>query len=103
MFAIIKTGGKQYKVAVGDKVRVEKLENEVGDQVELDEVLMVAGDSGVKVGQPTVSGAKVVGVVTSQDRGQKIIGFTYKRRKKIRRRWGHRQYYTELEIKDIQG
>ena len=103
MYAIIETGGKQYRVSVGDKIRVEKLEQPTGETVELDKVLLIAGDSGVQIGQPYVPSAKVVGQVIDQDRAKKIIGFKYKKRKKYRKTWGHRQYYTELEIKEIKS
>ena len=103
MYAVVETGGKQYRVSVGDKIRVEKLEQETGKTVELDKVLLVSSDNGVEVGKPYLSSAKVVGEVIDQDRAKKILGFKYKRRKKYRKTWGHRQYYTELEIKEIKA
>ena len=102
MYAIIATGGKQYKVSEGDKVRVEKLEGEVGAQVEFDQVLLIGGDA-AKIGNPTVDGAKVVGEITAQDRAKKIIVYKYKPKKGYHKKNGHRQYYTEVEIKNIVG
>ena len=102
MFAVIETGSKQYMVKVGDRIRVEKLPYEVGSNIELDRVLLVGGES-VKVGSPVVEGAKVVAKVISHGRGRKIIGMKFKRRKNYRRKWGHRQWYTELEIVDIKA
>ncbi|MGB9668205.1 MAG: 50S ribosomal protein L21 [Thermosulfidibacteraceae bacterium] len=102
MFAVVETGSKQYMVKVGDRIRVEKLPYEVGSEVELDRVLFVSGDV-VKVGDPLISGAKVVAKVVAHGRGKKIIGMKFKRRKNYRRKWGHRQWYTELEIVDIRA
>jgi large subunit ribosomal protein L21 len=101
MYAVVETGGKQYKVSKGDIIRVEKLAGEVGDKVELDQVLLIKDDNGLQVGNPTVAGMKVVGTITSQRRGKKIVIFKYKRRKNYRRKQGHRQYYAWIEIKDI--
>lgn len=100
MYAVIKTGGKQYRVSEGDTLRVEKLEGDVGASIELDDVLMIGGDA-VKVGKPTVSGAKVTAEITAQDRAKKVIVFKMKRRKRYRRKAGHRQHYTELKITGI--
>jgi large subunit ribosomal protein L21 len=97
MFAVIKTGGKQYRVASGDVIKVEKLEAEAGSTVTLDQVLM-AGD---KVGTPLVAGATVSAEVIAQDRGPKIIVFKKKRRQNYRRKNGHRQDLTVLRITDI--
>jgi large subunit ribosomal protein L21 len=102
MYAVIKTGGKQYRVSEGDRLRVEKLAGEVGGTVELGEVLMLGGDA-PKVGKPTVPGAKVVAEIVAQDRAKKIIVFKIKRRKNYRRKNGHRQPFTELRIKAIQA
>ena len=101
MHAVVETGGKQYKVSKGDIIRVEQLGGEVGDKVQLDQVLLIKDDNGLKVGNPTVAGMKVVGTITSQRRGKKIVIFKYKRRKNYRRKQGHRQYYASIEIKDI--
>jgi large subunit ribosomal protein L21 len=103
MYAVVRTGGKQLRVAPGDAVRVEKLEGAVGDRVELDEVLLVAGDGEAKIGKPLVAGAKVVGVITAQGRGEKITIFKMKRRKGYRRKAGHRQYYTEVRVDEIEA
>ena len=102
MYAVIKTGGKQYKVAPGDKLRVEKLPGDVGDKVEFGEVLLVGGET-LKVGQPLVTGAKVEAKITAQDRAKKIIIFKFRRRKNYRRKSGHRQPFTALEITGITG
>ncbi len=99
-YAIIKTGGKQYRVSEGDTIRVEKIQGEVGSSIELDEVLMVGGDD-VSVGTPLVSGAKVTAEIVAQDRAKKIIVFKMKRRKNYRRKQGHRQPYTELRITGV--
>jgi large subunit ribosomal protein L21 len=101
MYAVVETGGKQYKVSKGDIIRVEKLGGEVGDKVELDQVLLIKDDNGLQVGKPTVGGMKVVGTITSQRRGKKIVIFKYKRRKNYRLKQGHRQDYSWVEIKDI--
>ena len=100
MYAIIKTGGKQYKVQPGDTLRVEKLDSNLGDELELTEVLAIGGDK-TFVGQPTVDNAKVVAVVTNQERAPKVIVFKKKRRQGYRKMQGHRQFYTELFIKAI--
>ncbi|WP_297789721.1 50S ribosomal protein L21 [uncultured Anaerococcus sp.] len=100
MYAIIKTGGKQYKVSEGDLVRVEKLPYEVGDTVEFDEVLLVAGDE-VKVGSPVVANAKVTATVEDQNKDKKIVVFKYKPKKKYRKKHGHRQPYTLVKINSI--
>ncbi len=102
MYAVIKTGGKQYRVSEGDTLRVEKLTGAVGSTIELTDVLMIGGDK-VSVGKPTVKGAKVVGEIVAQDRAKKIIVFKMKRRKNYRRKAGHRQPYTELKITGIQA
>jgi large subunit ribosomal protein L21 len=102
MYAVIKTGGKQYRVSQGDKLRVEKLPGNVGDKVTFDEVLMIGGDA-VKLGAPLVSGAKVEAKVIAQDRAKKIIVFKFRRRKNYRRKAGHRQPFTALEITGITG
>ena len=103
MYAVIKTGGKQYRVAQGDRLRVEKLAGNVGDTVTLGEVLLVGAGDGVKVGTPTVSGAKVEAKIVAQDRGPKVIIFKFRRRKNYRRKTGHRQPFTALEITGING
>ncbi len=100
MYAVIKTGGKQYRVQEGDVLRVEKLAGDVGDTVTLDEVLMIGGET-VAVGTPTVAGAAVTAEIVAQDRAKKIIVFKMKRRKNYRRKYGHRQPYTELRITGV--
>jgi large subunit ribosomal protein L21 len=102
MYAVIKTGGKQYKVAQGDRLRIEKLPASVGDTVTFDEVLLVGGDA-IKVGAPLVAGAKVEAKVIAQDREKKIIVFKFRRRKNYRRKNGHRQPFTALEITGIKA
>jgi large subunit ribosomal protein L21 len=99
MFAVIKTGGKQYKVAPNDVIRVEKLPGQAGDTVTLDQVLMVDD----KVGAPTVAGASVTATLLEQTRGEKIIIFKKKRRQNYRRKKGHRQELTVLRITGIAG
>jgi large subunit ribosomal protein L21 len=101
MYAVIRTGGKQYRVSPGDSVDVEKLPHEVGDQIELEEVLLVANGSGVQIGQPLVAGAKVKATVTRQVKGRKVIIFKYRPSKRYRRKKGHRQNYTRLRIDEI--
>lgn len=103
MYAVIKTGGKQYRVAQGDRFRVEKLAGNVGDTVTLGEVLLVGAGEGVKIGTPTVGGAKVEAKIIAQDRGEKIIIFKFRRRKNYRRKTGHRQPFTALEVTGITG
>jgi len=100
MYAVIKTGGKQYRVAEGQKLRVEKLTGNAGDKVTFDEVLLVGGDS-PQIGLPLVKGASVAAEIVGQDRGKKIVVFKFKRRKNYRRKNGHRQPYTELKITGI--
>ena len=101
MYAIIRTGGKQYQVAAGDRVRVEKLDGVVGDTVELADVLMTVDGEAVKIGQPVVDGAKVTAKITEQGKGKKVIIFKKKRRKGYSMKKGHRQLYTALEIREI--
>lgn len=103
MYAIIRAGGKQYRVAEKDIIEVNKLDIAEGEQIVLDEVLLVSGDSGVKIGSPYVEGAKVVGKVTRQYKGRKVRGFTYKPKKQIHRRYGHRQLLTSVTIEKITG
>ena len=101
MYAIVKTGGKQYKVAQGDVLFVEKLEANEGDVVTLDQVLAVAGENGLTVGAPVVEGAKVVAKVLAQGKAKKVIVYKYKAKKDYRRKQGHRQPYTKLVIESI--
>lgn len=101
MFAVLKTGGKQYKVSEGDIIQVEKLDHKVGDQVTLDKVLMAGDGADVKVGTPYLEGCTVTGEVDDQFRGKKIIVFKKHKRKKYRRKNGHRQELTRLKITGI--
>lgn len=101
MYAVIKTGGKQYKVTEGDVLRVEKLNAEVNATVELNEVLLVANNDNVKVGSPLVEGAKVVVEVLSQGKGPKVVNFKYKPKKASHRKKGHRQLFTEVKVVSI--
>jgi large subunit ribosomal protein L21 len=101
MFAVIKTGGKQYKVAPNDILKIEKIEGQPGDTIELDAVLAVGGEAGVTLGAPLVEGAMVAAEVIEQGRADKIIVFKKKRRKNHRRRNGHRQHETVLRVTEI--
>ncbi len=101
MYAVIKTGGTQYRVAEGEIVRVEKLPGDKGDAVTFDQVLLVGGDDKAKVGRPLVKGAAVKAEITAQDRDRKIIVFKFRRRKGYRRKAGHRQPFTEIRITGI--
>ncbi len=101
MYAIIHTGGKQYKISVGDKIRVEKIEGKMGDTVEIKEVLFFAEGEKVLAGQPLLSNAKIVGEILGQQRAKKVIVFKMKRRKGFARKKGHRQSFTTLKIKEI--
>ena len=102
MYAIIKTGGKQYCVEEGKVITIEKLDVEAGAEVAFDEVLLVSG-ARVKIGQPTVAGAKVTGKVLEQGKGAKIRIFKYKAKSNYRRRQGHRQPFTKVQIEKIEG
>lgn len=101
MYAVVETGGKQYRVQVGDELRVERLEGEVGQELVLEKVLMVGGESGTRFGSPLLSGASVKAEVVSQARADKILVFKFKSKKNYRRMRGHRQYYTSIRIKGI--
>ena len=106
MYAVIKTGGKQYRVAAGDKLRVEKLAGNVGESITFGEVLMIGAndpEGAVTIGQPLVKGAKVEAKIIAQDRAKKIIVFKFRRRKNYRRKAGHRQPFTALEITQVSG
>ncbi len=103
MYAVIRSGGKQARVAPGDTLRLEKLAGEVGDSVELADVLMLGDEGEPRVGTPLVDGAKVRGTILAQGRGDKITVFKMKRRKGYRRKQGHRQAYTELRVDRIEG
>jgi large subunit ribosomal protein L21 len=103
MYAVIKTGGKQYKVTAGDKLKVEKLAGEVGSKVVLDKILMLADGDAITIGSPLVAGAKVNASVVSHGRGDKVMIFKFRRRKHYRKTQGHRQSYTEILIEDVNG
>ena len=103
MYAIIKTGGKQYKVAEGDILNVEKLDAEKGAEVVFDEVLAIVNDGEVTVGKPFIDGAKVTATVEEQGKGEKILVFKYRAKVNYRKRMGHRQPYTAVKISGIQG
>ncbi len=103
MFAVIKTGGKQYRVAAEDTITVAKLAGEPGEAVTFDQVLMVSNDNGVEVGAPLVAGVSVTGTVVEQTRGEKVIAFKKRRRQNSRRKRGHRQDYTVVRITEIRG
>ncbi|MHA6288079.1 50S ribosomal protein L21 [Maricaulis sp. CAU 1757] len=101
MFAVIKTGGKQYRVAAGDEIRVEKLEGQAGDTLALGEVLMMGGEDGVKVGAPVLDGAQVIGELIDTNRARKVIVFKKRRRQNYRRTKGHRQWGSLVRIAEI--
>jgi large subunit ribosomal protein L21 len=101
MYAVIKTGGKQYRVCSGDKLKIEKLAADVGSEVTFDQVLMVGGEGDIKLGAPVLSGASVKATVLAQGRGDKIHIFKMRRRKHYRKSQGHRQDYTEVQISNI--
>lgn len=98
MLAIIKTGGKQYKIEEGDKIKVEKLTGEVGDKVTFKDVLFVGDDKSVSVGTPIVDKATVEGKILAQDRHKKVWGIKHKAKKRYKKKYGHRQAFTEIEI-----
>jgi len=101
MYAVVRTGGKQYRLGVGDSVKVEKLSDEVGNIVELSQILMVSDGGEVKVGTPLVAGASVKAEIVGHGRNKKIRVFKMKRRKKYRRTQGHRQAFTQLKVTEI--
>ena len=103
MYAVIKTGGKQYRVAEGDVLRVEKLDAEQGATVNFDDVLLIAKGDDIKVGTPNVAGAKVTATVEAHGRGPKVTIIKFRRRKHHRKQMGHRQSYTELQITGIKA
>jgi large subunit ribosomal protein L21 len=101
MYAVIRSGGKQYRVAPGQTIRLEKVAGEVGDKVELGSVLLVESEGNVQIGSPLVEGAKIEATVLEQDRKKKILVFKKKRKKQYRRTQGHRQDYTAVRIDSI--
>jgi len=102
MYAVIETGGKQYRVAKGDELRVEKLPARVGDTISFDRVLLTSDGETVRVGRPYIENTKVLGRVARHDKDKKVVVFKYKRRKGYRRKNGHRQPFTLVKIEDIQ-
>ena len=103
MYAVIETGGKQYRANVGDKFRVEKLPGETSTEIIFDKILAVGGDSETKFGNPYVSGARVTAEIIKQGRADKVLVFKYKSKKNIRKMRGHRQYFTEVVIRNIEA
>jgi large subunit ribosomal protein L21 len=103
MYAVIRTGGKQYKVAPGEKLKVEQLTADVGAQIVLDQVLLVGDGDNVRVGKPTIAGATVNATVLAHGRGEKLQIFKMRRRKHYQKHQGHRQGFTELKIEGIDG
>jgi large subunit ribosomal protein L21 len=103
MYAVINTGGKQYKVQQGETLRIEKIAGEIGSKVTFDRVLMVADGENVRVGQPIIDKAAVQASIVEQDKAKKILVFKYKRRKRYRRKQGHRQPYTAIRIDGIEA
>lgn len=103
MYAVIKSGGKQHRVSVGETLKVELLKAEVGATLNIEEVLMVVNGADVKIGQPVVTGASVVAEVVSHGRGKKVRIVKHRRRKHYHKEQGHRQWYTELKINAING
>ena len=102
MYAVLKTGGKQYKALLGETLKVEKLEGKVGDPVVFEEVLMIAGeDAKIMIGQPVIESASVRGHIAEQAKDNKVIVFKYKRRKRYRLKKGHRQFFTSVKIDGI--
>lgn len=103
MYAVVRTGGKQFVVSEGDFFKAEKLSGEVGEKVVFDDILLVSRDGDLKIGAPVVAGAKVTGTIVEQDRLKKIIVFKMKRRKGFRKKTGHRQYYTGIKVDSIEA
>ena len=101
MYAVVKTGGKEYRVSKGDLIRVEKMQGKVGDQVELKDVLMVSDDGETKIGSPHLTHVIIKGEIIEESKGKKVLTYKMKRRKNYRRFKGHRQTYTYLRVNDI--
>lgn len=101
MLAVIKTGGKQYLIKEGQRIKIEKIAGKEGDNVEFKEVLLLEKDNNVEVGKPTIKNAKVIGKILKQGKGTKVIVFKYKPKKREQTKKGHRQAFTEIEIKEI--
>ena len=103
MYAVIKTGGKQYRIAPGEEIRVEKLPGNVGDTITFEEVLLTSDGDNVKVGKPFLENAKVLARITGHGKGRKVVVFKYKKRKGYRRKRGHRQHYSLVRVENIEG
>lgn len=103
MYAVVATGGKQYRVEEGETLRVEKLAGEVGEEIVLEDVLLFSDGENVNIGQPRVSGASVKAEIVEQGRLKKVIVFKYKRRKRYRKKQGHKQHFTAIKIKQIEA
>ncbi len=103
MYAVVRTGGKQHRVEPGERLKVEKLEGEVGAEVTIEDVLLVGGEGEPKIGRPVLSGAKVTAKIVSQGRGPKVLVYKRRKRKGFHKMIGHRQSFTELEITGITG
>jgi len=103
MYAVVSTGGKQYKVQKGETLRIEKIPGEVGSKVTFDKVLMVADGENIRLGQPVIEKAAVQASIVEQDKAKKVLIFKYKRRKRYRRKQGHRQPYTAIRIDGIEA
>ncbi len=101
MYAVVKTGGREYRVSKGDLIRVEKLEGKVGDQVELKDVLMVSNEGEVRFGTPHLADVVIKGEIVQESKGEKVLTYKMKKRKNYRRFKGHRQTYTYLKVNDI--
>jgi large subunit ribosomal protein L21 len=103
MYAVVRTGGKQYMVAEGDFLKIEKLPGEVGEKVVFDDILLVSNEGDLKVGSPRVEGSTVSGTIVEQGRGKRLIVFKMKRRKGFRKKQGHRQYFTGVKVESIKA
>jgi len=101
MYAVLETGGKQYRVTPGEIIRIEKIPGEKGEEVLFEKVLLVSDEKEIKIGHPYINGAVVKGVIVQQGRGKKIIVFRFKRRKRYHKKRGHRQYFTAVRIEEI--
>jgi large subunit ribosomal protein L21 len=103
MYAVVASGGKQYKVEAGEILRIEKIDGEIGAQVAFDQILMLSDGENVQIGRPVLADAAVNGHIVEQGKAKKILVFKYKRRKRYRRKQGHRQHYTAIKIDSITG
>lgn len=103
MYAVIKTGGKQYRVSEGDLLRIEKISGDIGELIEFDDVLLIAGDEQVDIGRPRLKDSRVIGEIVEHGQGRKILIFKSRRRKGYRKKQGHRQQHTVLRIKEIRA